>query len=198
MRIYSNDMLRNSLALVEKLRAKKRLSLLEGMEGKGDAQRKSRSSDVKERIRKAIRRVGQCWIWTGKIDRSGYGKMWIYDREFCAHRVVYTVLKGDIPDGLTLDHLKEKCGNRACVNPDHLEPVTMRENVLRGNTFTAANLLKTHCPRGHEYSEKNIIPRKGGGKRGCRICANLLRRIRDAKPLASPFDPRFHDQPKKP
>ena len=76
-----------------------------------------------------------------------------------AHRYAYEELVGPIPEGLQLDHL---CRNRSCVNPDHLEPVTCRENLRRGETLNAANLAKTHCPAGHPYAGENLsITAKG-------------------------------------
>ena len=89
-----------------------------------------------------------CWLWTGACSRRGYGAI-LADfpdrRMLCAHRAAYEMLVGPIPDGLQLDHL---CRNRPCVNPAHLEPVTGRENVLRGTGFAAENAAKTHCVRG--------------------------------------------------
>lgn len=74
-----------------------------------------------------------------------------------------------IPDDLQLDHL---CRNRLCVNPSHLEPVTCRENVLRGNGRCAANAKKTHCPRGHAYAGANLLIGTKG-ERCCRKCASI-------------------------
>jgi hypothetical protein len=83
-----------------------------------------------------------------------------------AHRAFYEHHVGTIPDGLTIDHL---CKVRRCVNPDHLEPVTRGVNVLRGDTITAANVRKTHCPRGHAYDEENTYTSKRG-MRHCKAC----------------------------
>jgi len=86
-----------------------------------------------------------------------------------AHRRVYTLLKGAIPDGLTLDHL---CRFTSCVNPDHLEPVTAGENVLRGNTAGGINARKTHCVHGHEFTAANTVLylTRGRPTRTCRTC----------------------------
>jgi hypothetical protein len=62
------------------------------------------------------------------------------------------------------------CRNRRCVNPAHLEPVTTRQNLLRGETFQAANAAKTECPQGHPYDDDNTYPIPNGGGRGCRKC----------------------------
>lgn len=114
---------------------------------------------------------GSCWLWQGQIERNGYGRAWFKGKRRSAHRLAYELTKGQIPHGLTIDHL---CRNRACINPAHLEAVSMRTNVLRGDTITAANARKTHCPRGHVYDRMN-----SQGRRICRTCGrNQLRRYR--------------------
>ena len=111
--------------------------------------------------------LGSCWIWKGRLKTTGYGRVWTEGRRSVpAHVAIYKLLVGPIPDGLFLDHL---CRVRACVNPDHLEPVTNRENLLRGNTFVARNVAVTHCPQGHPYAGDNLYVRPNG-KRHCRAC----------------------------
>lgn len=112
-----------------------------------------------------------CWLWTGKASKEGYG---IMNRDgfsdIKAHRLSYWLYKGEIPHGMVIDH---KCRTPACVNPDHLEPVTQAENVMRGNSLPARNKMKTHCLRGHEFLEEN---RKADGARGCLTCSRYRRR----------------------
>ena len=88
--------------------------------------------------------VTGCWIFIGMLDKDGYGRIRYKGRSTPAHRVFYLELKGTIPENHHLDHLKEKCKRRDCVNPDHLEPVTTTENTRRGrNTkLTPAQVLE--------------------------------------------------------
>lgn len=116
-----------------------------------------------------------CWLWIGKMTH-GYGKATIAMREVPAHRFSYELFRGPIPAGLVLDHL---CRVPLCVNPDHLEPVTNRENVRRG---ISAELNRhqyigiTHCPDGHPYSGDNLYINPKGA-RNCRTC--MRRRTRN-------------------
>ena len=106
-----------------------------------------------------------CWNWLGALDR-GYGRFSLVvdgrSRHLYAHGVSYEMARGPVPEGLQLDHL---CRNRACVNPDHLEPVTRRENILRGEAPTAKAARRTECPEGHPYE-----PSPWRRERICRIC----------------------------
>jgi hypothetical protein len=115
-----------------------------------------------------IDKTESCWIWTGAIIRPDipYGRLRIDGALVLAHRFSYQLHKGPIPDGLILDHL---CRNPRCVKPDHLEPVTILENNLRGNLAHARRNPPTHCPHGHLYTPETSIY-EPGGTRICRIC----------------------------
>ncbi len=113
-----------------------------------------------------------CWEWTAGKTIEGYGLFYYEDRKQCAHRVAYELTVGPIPEGLHLDHL---CRNPACVNPDHLEPVTNKVNAQRGLWG-----MRTHCPAGHEYDEANTYRTAARGHRQCRKCkADAVRRWRE-------------------
>lgn len=120
-----------------------------------------------ERIATKIRIEGDCWQWTGSYAGNGYGGTWRDGRHCRAHRAVWELLVGPIPEGMTLDHL---CRNRRCVNPAHLEVVTMRENILRGESPSARHARQTHCKHGHPYEGANLYLAPGNGQRKCRIC----------------------------
>ncbi|MGP5219476.1 HNH endonuclease signature motif containing protein [Arthrobacter rhombi] len=74
---------------------------------------------------------GGCWLWRRSKSPDGYGWASLGDKTHQAHRLAYALIVGTIPEGLHLDH---KCRVRHCVNPSHLEPVTPRENLARGDT----------------------------------------------------------------
>lgn len=115
-----------------------------------------------------------CWEWIGARSDGGYGKFGMrldngLFRSENAHAWAYKHTIGSVPTGKELDHI---CRNLTCVNPLHLEPVTHRQNILRGKTAPAANVLKTHCPKGHPYSGYNLEINKKGWRR-CKICSHL-------------------------
>lgn len=127
---------------------------------------------------------GGCWLWTAST-RNGYGQFWAGNRTASghprmdyAHRFAYEWLVGPIPPELELDHL---CRVRLCVNPDHLEPVSHRENLLRGETQTAKRAAQTHCIHGHAFTEENTYVKRNG-TRACRTCIRRWERERERGP----------------
>lgn len=113
-----------------------------------------------------------CWIWTGGVAGGGYGRFWVGDHYVQAHRYSYESIRGVIPTGLQLDHL---CRNRRCVNPNHLEAVTAKVNLLRGIGPTGTKSRLTHCKRGHPFNKKNTYIKKNG-TRYCRACGAAYKR----------------------
>lgn len=111
-----------------------------------------------------------CWEWTGRIAHE-YGIIQLIGnkREY-AHRFLYRVFRGPIQDGLELHHT---CHIKHCVNPWHLEPLTRREHILRGTNHIVDQMQRTHCPKGHAYTEENTYQKKASpNKRECRRCHN--------------------------
>src|SRR5690606_12614402 len=120
-----------------------------------------------------------CWTWTRAKTEAGYGRCWWQGKDWLAHRASYTALIGPIPEGLELDHL---CRNRACVRPDHLEPVAHAENVRRADYSKkiARQRSQTHCLRDHPLSGENLRVAPDG-RRHCRAChREKMRRYRCA------------------
>jgi hypothetical protein len=120
-----------------------------------------------------------CWSWLGTKNSDGYGVVRVDGRPMRGvHRVMYEAMRGEIPSGLQLDHL---CRVRHCVNPDHLEPVTGRENSLRGEGPSAMNARKTICVRGHALTGDNLIAFANPRRRGCKTCHRERERARLAR-----------------
>lgn len=114
-----------------------------------------------------------CWLWFGSTSKLGYGHVSVAGKLRPSHRACYEALIGDVPPGLELDHVRDRgCSSRACVNPDHLEPVTHQVNCQRsssGDVAASRMLAASHCPKGHPYDGDNLYldPR---GHRQCREC----------------------------
>ena len=111
-----------------------------------------------------------CWEGGGWLNpANGYRRCKIGSKSWLVHRLVFTLLRGSIPGGLPLDHL---CRKRSCCNPDHLEPVPLKENILRGEGWAGKHARQTHCKHGHLLEDENLRRNVPQGHRGCRICKN--------------------------
>jgi hypothetical protein len=123
-----------------------------------------------------------CWNWTrvAPVLRGGgrYGFMPLNGKLVKATRFAYRRFVGPLPDDLTIDHL---CKNTLCVNPAHLEAVTMRENILRSNSPSAICARRTHCKHGHELTPDNIIRYRGAGRKNERVCRECNKRKCNAR-----------------
>jgi hypothetical protein len=114
---------------------------------------------------------GPCWNWRRSL-KDGYGQVWVEGKRWATHRLIWTLLVGEIPPGLVLDHL---CRNTRCCNPDHLEPVTNLVNITRG-TGLAGRARWRRCKQGHEFTPETTEVRDG--RRRCRVCLNARQRAR--------------------
>lgn len=144
---------------------------------------KSPQMSIGSRFWKRIKKSDQCWEWIGLKIKIGYGSLWWSDKMWLAHRISWTLHFGEIPNGKFVLH---KCDNRACVRPSHLFLGTQLDNVrdcISKGRFVQNKPpqgwkphKKTHCKRGHEFTEENTRINKKG-RRGCRAC----HRIHDKK-----------------
>jgi hypothetical protein len=125
-----------------------------------------------------------CWIWLGYPNKNtGYGYAMLDGKNRLAHRAVYEALVEPITVEMTLDHL---CRVRLCVNPDHLEEVTLGENLRRARCYRGRAIVvrpgleisarpiarPLYCPKGHPYTKSNSYVRPNG-VRNCRECGRL-------------------------
>lgn len=127
-----------------------------------------------ERILSKVDYTPNCWVWSWSLDRHGYGQVRLNGTTRRSHRVIYELLVADVPKDLDIDHL---CRNRACVNPNHLEPVTRSTNLLRGRLWQSK---KTSCPRGHDYDIETKDYR-GRTVRRCSVCLKRFSRLRQKR-----------------
>jgi hypothetical protein len=114
-----------------------------------------------------------CWNFRARYYSRGYAQFSVSGNgsdgsqvRVYAHRYSWELHRGPIPAGLSLDH---RCRNTICCNPDHLEPVSLKENVLRSNGVFALNARKAMCKRGHQFTPQNTYSKRPGERR-CRTC----------------------------
>lgn len=151
-----------------------------GMDDALAAQEQRRADKIAARFFAMVDAEGPCWEWTGALDGRGYGVFYEGPgRETQrAHRVAYRLLVGEPPEDVVLDHL---CRIHRCVNPDHLDPVSNRENLVRGYGFAGVNIRKSTCPQGHTY-DSTRVNRHGNPARFCSRCLrDQLRAKREAQ-----------------
>lgn len=122
-----------------------------------------RARSEADRFWEKVDAEGDCWVWMAAIHPSGYG-LFRSKSQGRAHRWAWEYLVGPIPQGMTIDH---RCLVKRCVNVAHLEVVSVSENSRRAHT-SRTRREKSHCPRGHEYTEENTYRNQGG--RYCRKC----------------------------
>lgn len=112
-----------------------------------------------------------CWTWPRPNTPNGYFVIVVAGQRRMLHRLIYEIAVGPIPDGLTIDHL---CRNTLCIRPDHLEPVTIATNIMRGVNPAALRARQTVCTKGlHELSGDNLMieyDKKGRSHRRCKPC----------------------------
>lgn len=124
-----------------------------------------------------------CHLWTELLSRRGYAKFFAGGKTWSGYSWAWVQLHGPVPDALQLDHFR--CSIRRCVNPDHVRPVTARENALRSNSPAALNQAKTHCVHDHAFTPENTwIDKKGS--RHCRECGRRRVRARRSHGLSGP------------
>ena len=125
-----------------------------------------------ERFMRRVEVTSSCWLMSGSQTRGGYVQFQYQGKRIMCHRFAYIAFEGDIPTDLEIDHL---CRIKNCVNPDHLEPVTTKENLRRDpNNLSTINATKTQCIRQHDLADAYLMP---NGERRCLHCAKINNRL---------------------
>lgn len=148
-----------------------------------------------------------CLLWAGGRFSTGYGRFWDTGRAHLAHRWYYQQTVRPLTKTETLDHachnrdpncnLNAQCPHRACVNPDHLEPKSLRANILAGKGEAAKNAVRTHCKRGHEFTAENTRFKKANGARVCVTCATLRSREANRTDARKEYNRTLAKEPKR-
>jgi len=140
-----------------------------------------------DKIRSRCIEEGDCLVWTGAVTSKGYGNITFTlegkKRWLAPHRALFILERGECAPHLEIDHL---CRNRLCCLPAHMEVVTSAENTRRGDSFAAVNGRKTHCSRGHAFTEENTWRSPSTGRRKCRTCQKALRAARYRNTKSTP------------
>lgn len=121
---------------------------------------------VKERLLSKIVVVNDCWEWQA-CKNKGYGRINVSGKIKEAHRVSYEIFIGEIPKRNIIHHV---CNNPACINPKHLKPLLQTNHLKEKGHASDVELSKTHCPKGHPYTEGNLVHRANRKTRECAIC----------------------------
>ena len=130
-----------------------------------------KTRNAQERFWEKVEKTDTCWVWQGSLTDLGYGKFFAGSDKgiVSAHRFAYKSLIKKIGPSMTIDHL---CRNKFCVNPAHLEEVTIEENIRRALPFVNRKHVRreerTECIYGHPYTPENTMLIRGG--RACKVC----------------------------
>ena len=135
-----------------------------------------------QRFWEKVEKGDGCWLWRGARNSKGYGSFRAASGPVGAHRFAYEATVGLIPPGMTIDH---RCGNPSCVNPDHLRPLSMRDNNLASNGYGGRAAKSNCCIYGHALTPENVWVQAKTGHRYCRECLRRRARERSARQRAA-------------